>query len=144
MQLSCKINKTQTSLIINRYNYVMNIENITQEKNIKLTTARKAILEILVKSNKPLCYEEIKDDLSMDKATFYRNITRFEEENIINSFESNNKKRYFEIVKNKHSHFICNNCSKIECIHESINLNLENYQIDNIILKGLCPDCVDK
>ncbi len=29
-------------------------------KNIKLTTARKAILEILINSNKPLCYEEHK------------------------------------------------------------------------------------
>ena len=33
----------------------------------------------------------------LEKATFYRNITIFEEENLINSFESNDKKRYFEI-----------------------------------------------
>ncbi|MGM0518120.1 MAG: Fur family transcriptional regulator [Campylobacterota bacterium] len=120
----------------------MNIENLTQEKNIKLTTARKAILEILIKSNKPLCYEDIKGQISMDKATFYRNITRFEEESIINSFESNDKKRYFEIVKNRHSHFICNNCSKIECIHENLEFDLKNHQVDNIIIKGLCPTCL--
>ena len=121
----------------------MNIEKLTHEKNIKLTTARKAILEILVKSDKPLCYEDIKDKLSMDKATFYRNITKFEEQNIINSFESNDKKRYFEIAKTKHSHFICNVCSKIECIHEKLDLNLEDYQVDNIIIKGVCPKCIN-
>ncbi len=32
----------------------MNIETLTHEKNIKLTTARKAILEILLESDKPL------------------------------------------------------------------------------------------
>ncbi len=122
----------------------MNIEKITQEKNIKLTNARKAILEILVNSDKPLCYEDIKDKLEMDKATFYRNITKFEDENIVNSFESNDKKRYFEIQKTKHSHFICSNCSKIECIHEKLNLHLEGYQVDNIIIKGICPECINK
>ena len=122
----------------------MNIEKITQEKNIKLTNARKAILEILVNSDKPLCYEDIKDKLEMDKATFYRNITKFEDESIVNSFESNDKKRYFEIQKTKHSHFICSNCSKIECIHEKLNLHLEGYQVDNIIIKGICPECINK
>ena len=53
--------------------------------NIKLTSARKSILDILINSSKPLSYEDIKDKISMDKATFYRNITIFEEGNIINS-----------------------------------------------------------
>jgi len=120
----------------------MNIETITNETKLKLTTARKAILEILLESKRPLCYEDIKDQLSMDKATFYRNITKFEEENILSSFESNDKKRYFEIQKIKHSHFICSVCSKIECIHENLDLNLVGYQVDNIIIKGICPNCL--
>jgi len=118
----------------------MKLENIS--KNIKLTTARKAILERLIESNKPLCYEDIKDSLSMDKATFYRNITKFEDEDIITSFESNDKKRYYEIINNKHPHFICTNCSKIECIHEPISIDLKGYKIDNIIIKGICPKCL--
>ena len=40
--------------------------------------------------------EDIKSDISMDKATFYRNISKFEEEDILNSFESNDKKRYYK------------------------------------------------
>ena len=120
----------------------MTITTLTENTNIKLTSARKSILEILINSNKPLSYEDIKNDLVMDKATFYRNISKFEEEKIINSFESNDKKRYFEIQKNKHSHFICNKCSNIECIHEKIELNLPSYQIDTIIIKGICPKCI--
>jgi Fur family ferric uptake transcriptional regulator len=118
----------------------MNLENIS--KTIKLTTARRAILEILVNSNKPLSYEDIKDKLAMDKATFYRNITKFEEERVVNSFESNDKKRYYEILKTKHSHFICDVCSTIECIHDELGIDIKGYQIDNIIIKGICPNCI--
>ena len=118
------------------------IINLTDITNLKLTTARKSILELLINSNKPLSYEDMKDKISMDKATFYRNITIFEEENIISSFESNDKKRYFEIKKNQHSHFICSSCSKVECIHEKVDFNLPEYKIENIIIKGICKDCL--
>jgi Fur family ferric uptake transcriptional regulator len=84
----------------------------------------------------------MKENISMDKATFYRNITIFEEENLISSFESNDKKRYFEIRKTQHSHFICSSCSKIECIHEKVDFHLPNYKIENIIIKGICKDCL--
>ncbi|QKF67871.1 transcriptional regulator, Fur family [Arcobacter venerupis] len=120
------------------------ITNLTNITNIKLTSARKSILELLISSNKPLSYEDMKDSISMDKATFYRNITIFEEENLISSFESNDKKRYFEIKKTQHSHFICSSCSKIECIHEKLDFFLPEYKIENIIIKGICKNCLLK
>lgn len=120
------------------------INNLTNITNIKLTNARKSILELLISSNKPLSYEDMKDNISMDKATFYRNITIFEEESIISSFESNDKKRYFEIAKTPHSHFICSTCSKIECIHKKLDFNMPEYKIENIIIKGICKDCLNK
>src|SRR5574344_256185 len=120
------------------------MDNLTKKNNIsniKLTTARKSILDILVNSNKPLCYEDLKDKIIMDKATFYRNISFFEEQNLINSFESNDKKRYFEIKDKEHIHFICSNCSTIECIYQKPNFSLDGYKIDTVILKGKCREC---
>lgn len=117
------------------------MDNILNLEKIKLTTARKAILELLSNSKKPLSYEDVKEFLLMDKATFYRNIAIFEEEDIIDSFESNDKKRYFELKRAKHSHFICSDCYTIECIEENPKFSLKNYKIDNIILKGVCKDC---
>ena len=73
---------------------MQNINTLIHGTNIKLTTARKAILEILIASLKPLSYDDLKDKISMDKATFYRNISKFEEEIIIKSFESYDKKRF--------------------------------------------------
>lgn len=118
------------------------IRTLIHNTNIKLTTARTAILEVLVEAKKPLSYEDIKDKISMDKATFYRNISKFEEENLLDSFESNDKKRYFEIRKNPHAHFICSICSSVECLDEQTNITLPNHKIENVIIKGICPDCL--
>ena len=74
----------------------MNIETLITEKNIKPTAARIHMMKIFNNATKPLSYEDLRADLPMDKATFYRNILKFESEGILNSFESNDKKRYFE------------------------------------------------
>jgi len=119
----------------------LRIEELTKDTDIKLTSARKEILETFVDAHKPLSYHDIKANISMDKATFYRNIAIFEEQNIISSFESHDKKRYFEIVKLPHGHFICNLCDNVECLQSEIGLDLEGYLVENIIIKGLCPQC---
>lgn len=119
----------------------MKIEELIKNKNIKLTTARVKLLEILKEADRPLCYEEIKNDISMDKATFYRNISKFEEEGILNAFESNDKKRYFEVKLNPHAHFVCVKCNSIECIKD-IDITLTNYEINNVIINGKCPSCL--
>ncbi len=119
----------------------MKIEELIKDKNIKLTTARVKLLEILKEANRPLCYEEIKNDISMDKATFYRNISKFEEEGILNAFESNDKKRYFEVKLNPHAHFVCVKCNIVECI-KNIDITLPNYEINNVIINGKCPSCL--
>jgi len=119
----------------------MKIEKLIKDKNIKLTTARVKLLEILKEAQKPLSYEEIKNDISMDKATFYRNISKFEEEGVLNAFESNDKKRYFELKLNPHAHFVCVKCNLVECI-KNIDIVLSGYEINNIIINGTCPTCL--
>lgn len=119
----------------------MDIENIIKDKNLKLTPARKEILELFSKEKKPVCFEDIKHKLNMDKATFYRNVSRFQDEDILISFESNDKKRYYELHNIEHAHFVCNECNKIECLNGIEALKLDGYKITDIIYKGLCKEC---
>jgi len=119
----------------------MQIKELIKDKNIKLTTARIKLLEILKESDRPLCYEEIKKHISMDKATFYRNISKFEAEGILNSFASNDKKRYFEFTQSPHAHFVCIACNGVECI-KNIDITLPNYEINNVIINGKCTACL--
>jgi len=119
----------------------MKIEQIIKNKNIRFTTARLELLEILSHATKPISYEDMKHSIKMDKATFYRNIAKFIDENIVNSFESNDKKTYFEIKTDLHPHFICSYCHKVECIADLSPIYLKNYTIENVILKGKCKEC---
>ncbi|MEA1891420.1 MAG: transcriptional repressor [Campylobacterota bacterium] len=119
----------------------MKIETIVKEKNIKLTTARKELLEIFLQSDKPIAYEDIKDSISMNKATFYRNVSKFEDEAIVHSFESNDKKRYYELQSTPHAHFICNNCNTIECLKDKISLDIKNHIVQDVLVKGICQEC---
>lgn len=119
----------------------MQIKNIIEEKNLKLTSARRELLEIFTSAKRPLSFEDIKDKIKMDKATFYRNVSKFESESILNSFESNDKKRYYEIQNFPHAHFICNNCNTIECLENMQPIELEGYKIMDMIFKGLCKNC---
>jgi Fur family transcriptional regulator, ferric uptake regulator len=119
----------------------MKINNIIEEKNLKVTSARKELLEILSSQKKPISFDDIKDNISMDKATFYRNISKFESESIVNSFESNDKKRYYEIQKFPHAHFICNVCNTVECLNDIFDVKIDNYIIQDMIIKGICKRC---
>ena len=119
----------------------MQIENMIEEKNLKLTSARKELLEILSKERRPISFEDIKERLNMDKATFYRNISKFESESIVNSFESNDRKRYYELRISLHAHFICNVCNTIECLRNVEPVKLDGYKITDMIFKGICKRC---
>lgn len=119
----------------------MNIEQLIENKNIKLTSARKEIVSALKKSQNPVSYEDIKKQISMDKATFYRNITLFEENQIVYSFEGDNKRRYFELLKKQHGHFICKVCRNIECIDDA-KFELKDYLVEDISIKGTCAECL--
>jgi len=119
----------------------MQIEELVADKKIKLTNARKEILEIFFHAKRPLAFEDVKDKINMDKATFYRNISKFENESIIKSFESNDKKKYYEIQQKKHAHFICNVCKGIDCIDNHTDISLSGYIIEDTIFKGICQKC---
>lgn len=119
----------------------MQVKNIIEEKNLKLTSARKELLEIFSVEKNPISFEDIKNRINMDKATFYRNVSKFESESIVNSFESNDKKRYYELQGFPHAHFICNDCNKIECLQNVEPVKLDGYKIMDMIFKGICKNC---
>jgi Fur family ferric uptake transcriptional regulator len=119
----------------------MKIDQLIEEKKLKLTSARKEPLEIFNRYHKPLSYDDVKDHISMDKTTFYRNVSKFEQEDILSSFESNDKKRYYEFQEKPHAHFICTSCNSIECLPDLKVPNIEGYKIVDAVYKGLCESC---
>lgn len=117
------------------------IKTIFDNHNIKVTNARASILEVLKNSQTPLNYEQIKEkmEIAMDKATFYRNIAKFETSGIVHKFESDDRKWYFELSTSIHAHFICEACHQIKCI--DVNMSEVEGEVKSIVLKGKCKDC---
>lgn len=117
------------------------IKTIFDNHNIKVTNARASILEVLKNSQTPLNYEQIKEkmEIAMDKATFYRNIAKFETSGIVHKFESDDRKWYFELSTSIHAHFICEACHQIKCI--DVNMGEVEGEVKSIVLKGKCKDC---
>jgi Fur family ferric uptake transcriptional regulator len=119
---------------------MVDLQEELKKSNLKSTRARVTLLEIFRKAQKPLSYEEIRPQIAMDKATFYRNITLFEAAGLLNSFESNDKKRYFELKKRPHAHFVCRICKGVECL-EGLDIGLPGYEVENVIVNGVCKEC---
>lgn len=111
------------------------------QHRLKMTDARSAILRVLQEAKSPMSYEQIKihGDLQMDKATFYRNIAKFEALGMVDKFESDDRKWYFELSKGMHAHFICEACHQITCM--DVNLGSVEGDIKSIVLKGTCKEC---
>ena len=107
---------------------------------LKATAGRVALLQHLYRASTPQCYEDVKASLAIDKATFYRTMATFENAHIVSSFESFDKRRYYEFRRNPHAHFICQICGDIECLERS-NIILPGYTIDTIVVKGSCSHC---
>lgn len=117
------------------------IKAVFQEHAIKFTTARSSILEVLKEAHHPLNYEQIKEkmNVAMDKATFYRNIAKFEESGIVHKFEGDDRKWYFELSSTTHAHFICEQCHQITCME--VDLGPVEGDVKSIVLKGTCKEC---
>lgn len=108
--------------------------------DLKATPRRITLLQLLYNATIPLCYEDVKAAVSIDKATFYRTMARFETEGIISSIESFDKRRYYEFRRHPHAHFVCQVCGAIECL-ERTDITLPGYAIDTVVVKGSCRHC---
>lgn len=119
------------------------IETRLNAHHIKPTNARCAILEVLEDASSPLNYEQIKlqMSLSMDKATFYRNMARFEESGMVSKFESDDRKWYYELGGMEHAHFICESCHEISCMDIPVPSQAQGNKVTSVILKGTCKTC---
>ena len=120
----------------------MNLDEKIAQNGFRLTAPRKKILSILADQAHPISFDEYTAlDPTIDKSTFYRTMQSFEHANIINGIESDEGKRYFELTKTLHPHFVCRSCHTISCLNPAPITSIHGYQVDSIIYKGMCPKC---
>ena len=118
--------------------------DILRNSGLKSTAQREELIEILKTNNKPICYNDIKDSINMDKATFYRTMNLFEDVDIVTAIDSSDKRRYYELKTSLHNHFSCSECHSIICLSANSNIELDGYEIESVTLHGKCPKCNNK
>ncbi len=126
---------------------------LLNKHNLKCTSCREGIVELVMKANQALSENEIREQLSgdYDRTTFYRSFKTLVEHKIIHKIVVDNQLVKYALdnaVTNKdnHAHFYCNHCKTVKCMD---TIPVKQYQLpdgysDNeteVLIKGTCAIC---
>lgn len=134
---------------------IMNSEEILKNKNLKVTKGRKAILEVLMQSDKSLGVEFILNKcrtigVNINLSTVYRALEMFEEKEIVDKFTLNDGIFSYKLKGEEHKHMLqCSICHKkveIPCPMKQVEEIVENetgftLTEHNLVMKGVCEEC---
>lgn len=122
--------------------------------NRRNTPTKEAVLNLLSSSKKALSQDAIERqlDIKINRATIYRVLNRFCEDDIVHRIVAEDGKQYFAICKKcepsektkYHFHFRCLSCDTIECLKIPVQYSIpEGYEVQNAncVLTGTCNDC---
>lgn len=129
------------------------LTTILRDHDLRVTTARKKVFEVLEQANEPLSIKQITTQCpDIDRVSVYRCLELFVSIDIIEIIHAGWKKRY-ELAgpfRSHHHHIQCVRCHAIVELHSpdletfigeiarSHNYTLLNHSFE---LRGLCPNC---
>ena len=128
-----------------------------KEKELRFTNARKDMVNLFLDNeSKHFSFDEIVENLNkhgnINIATTYNNLDTLKELEIIEELSSNGKK-YFQLKRTFHGHFICTNCGEIfdidfpglACFGIEIERKYGSKVTENTIdFKGICKKCLEE
>ena len=127
--------------------------NILREHHLKATPQRLAILESIClygHINIDKLYDEVKQKFdSISLATIYKNINAMTKNMLLQEVKLPNEKSVYEIIKEDHSHLLCNSCGEV------IDIEVETKKItediakkydfavsqSDVVISGTCKNC---
>ncbi|MBI5138779.1 MAG: transcriptional repressor [Candidatus Vogelbacteria bacterium] len=128
-----------------------------KDQGHKFTKVRKLVLDLLIKSPKPLSSPDIQKaflarKMPVNKTTIYRELAFLKGQGVIRELQfGDNTMRYEVTPDNHHHHIVCINCDKIEDVILEKDLDMEekaiaqikNFKILNHSLEfyGICERC---
>ena len=123
----------------------------------RFTKIRKSILDLLIKEPKPFSPLQLqkillKNKISANKTTIYRELSFLKDQNVVVELQfKDNVKRYEIITEKHHHHIVCLNCDRVEDVELKKDLQREEkniaknkrFKIINHSLEfyGVCNNC---
>lgn len=143
------------------YNSWMNQSHrdLLEQKGLRPTPARLAILKALETLSKPVDVQEVLDQLEqdqqqIDQATVYRTLDRFVREDVVRQIDFRDGKYRYELQLDHHHHLVCLKCSSVQEIAGDDLLNIDEAHIlktNQFLIQdhaleffGLCHKCQKK
>lgn len=119
------------------------------------TATKEAVLSILTSKRRAMSQDAIIQQMSVnaDRATVYRILNRFCEDEIVHKIVADDGKQYFAVcakcdektIPANHFHFRCTKCETIQCLPALVEFSVpRKYKVQrmNCVLIGVCKDCV--
>ncbi len=134
----------------------MNWIKFLNERDIKATSSRIQLLNVLASNPNPMQCKEIENqwDSKIDRVTLYRTLKTLVDKEIIKKIEINENITCYnflsqESTKTEHAHFHCQKCDKVICLMDYKNepkpLPEGFIQLKtNVIIEGICKNCNSK
>lgn len=134
----------------------MNVSTLLEQARIRITSARTAVLEVIVFSVVPVSIQEIESgkkvaDLQLDQVTIYRIIHLFMEKNLVKQVDFFEGKFRYEFAGLPHHHHIfCSFCGAVtdvqNCLKDTAIDDIEQttgYTVSSHALEffGKCSAC---
>jgi Fur family transcriptional regulator, ferric uptake regulator len=134
----------------------MKAVDVLYRHNLKRTSCREGIIELILSSGQALSENEIREKLAAnyDRTTFYRSFKKLEESKILHKIVIDNTMVKYALDnsitnKKEHAHFYCNDCHTVKCL-ETVpvqEIKLPEGYIESeteVLIKGVCPFCKNK
>ncbi|MGE4517152.1 MAG: Fur family transcriptional regulator [Arcobacteraceae bacterium] len=134
----------------------MNYANTLKNFDLKVTPQRVAIVQELYVCghlNIDQLYNKLLEKFpSISLATIYKNMNAMIEKIFVQEVKIPNEKSVYELTKERHAHFVCECCKKIEDIHlDTDNLLTQvaqktHYTIKStsLVFNGICSECAQQ
>ena len=129
------------------------IDSLKKER-YRITEPRKALLKLLIESDKPLSAEELHQKLGSqdyDLVTVYRNLDTFDSAKIATKIPTESGKFLYELnaEEHHHHHIICHKCHRAEKLDsceiaklETLAAKLGFTEVTHVLeLYGICENC---
>lgn len=131
----------------------MKPESVLFKHNLKRTSCREGIIEVIMSSKSALSENEIKERLhgNYDRTTFYRSFKTLEENHIIHKIVVDNQIIKYALdneitEKKEHMHFFCTDCNNVICMDE-MPMKIPKVPVGftvketEVVIKGICGNC---
>ncbi|QDU27043.1 Zinc-specific metallo-regulatory protein [Anatilimnocola aggregata] len=132
---------------------------LLRERGLKCTEQRLAVLQKLETATAPLSHRDLLDRLDWyqwDSTTVFRNLVILSEAGIVSRLDLGDHTWRFELrvaierETPRHAHFLCTSCGSIECLANfpvaeaanKLHIAVGRRSVDDVLVKGRCPNCV--